>query len=198
MAKWDKDGLEVSSIKLGGGDLNVNDAANLSFNDVELGTSQTIPGEIKWFSGSSIPSGFLLCNGSAISRTTYSALFEAIGTTWGTGDGSTTFALPNLINRVAWGGTTSGIYKSASLPDIKGTLTPKNSDSDTYFHTNSSSTGAFYFISYSTNTRNFQNTSGTYPSRTLGFQASKSNSIYNSSTTTVQPPAATLLPIIKY
>ena len=197
MAKWDKDGLEVSLIKLRGGQLNVNDAGNLSFNNVELGASQTIPGEIKWFSGSSVPSGYLICNGSAVNRTTYSALFEAIGTTWGAGDGSTTFALPNLINRVAWGGSTSGTYKNAGLPNIKGTLTPKNSDSDTYFHTNSSSTGAFYFISYSSNTRNFQNTSGTYPSQTLGFQASKSNSIYGASST-VQPPAATLLPIIKY
>ena len=42
------------------------------------------------------PSGFLKCNGQAVSRTTYSALFAAIGTTYGSGDGSTTFNLPEF------------------------------------------------------------------------------------------------------
>jgi len=42
------------------------------------------------------PSGFLECKGAAVSRTTYSDLFAAIGTTWGVGDGSTTFNLPDL------------------------------------------------------------------------------------------------------
>jgi len=53
-------------------------------------------GEIKAFGGATAPTGTLLCNGSAISRTTYAALFTAIGTLWGVGDGSTTFNLPNL------------------------------------------------------------------------------------------------------
>jgi hypothetical protein len=43
-----------------------------------------------------LPPGYLLCNGSPISRTTYSNLFTVIGTTYGEGDGSTTFNLPNL------------------------------------------------------------------------------------------------------
>lgn len=46
------------------------------------------------FAGSSAPSGWHLCDGSAVSRTTYAALFSAIGTTYGVGDGSTTFNLP--------------------------------------------------------------------------------------------------------
>lgn len=41
-------------------------------------------------------SGFLLCNGASVSRTTYSALFAYLGTTWGAGDGTTTFGLPNI------------------------------------------------------------------------------------------------------
>jgi hypothetical protein len=45
-----------------------------------------------------VPQGYLLCNGQAISRTTYSSLFTVIGTTYGSGDGSTTFNLPNLTN----------------------------------------------------------------------------------------------------
>lgn len=47
---------------------------------------------------STTPTGFLYCNGSAVSRTTYAKLFSAIGTTYGTGDGSTTFNLPNYSN----------------------------------------------------------------------------------------------------
>lgn len=49
------------------------------------------------------PAGYLLCDGSAVSRATYSALFAVIGTTWGVGDGSTTFNLPNFKGRVPMG-----------------------------------------------------------------------------------------------
>lgn len=47
------------------------------------------------YAGASAPAGYLLCNGSAVSRTTYAALFAVIGTTYGSGDGSTTFNVPN-------------------------------------------------------------------------------------------------------
>lgn len=49
------------------------------------------------------PTGWLLCDGSAVSRTTYAALFSAIGTTYGSGDGSTTFNLPSAGDRVIAG-----------------------------------------------------------------------------------------------
>jgi microcystin-dependent protein len=55
---------------------------------------------VPW-SDSSIPTGFLECNGAAVSRSTYSALFAIIGTTYGAGDGSTTFDLPDLQDNVA-------------------------------------------------------------------------------------------------
>ena len=56
------------------------------------------------------PSNWLLCNGDLISRTTYNALFSAIGTTYGSGDGSTTFALPDMRSRVPIAvGTGSGL-----------------------------------------------------------------------------------------
>jgi microcystin-dependent protein len=54
------------------------------------------PGMVSLFGNSTAPSGWLECNGAAISRTTYSDLFANIGTTFGTGDGSTTFNLPEL------------------------------------------------------------------------------------------------------
>jgi len=55
------------------------------------------------FAGGSAPSGFILCFGQAISRSTYSDLFTAIGTTYGTGDGSSTFNLPDLRGRAVAG-----------------------------------------------------------------------------------------------
>lgn len=53
-------------------------------------------GVVMFFGNSTAPSGFLKCNGAAVSRTTYAALFAAIGTVYGAGDGSTTFNLPDL------------------------------------------------------------------------------------------------------
>lgn len=67
------------------------------------------------FAGSTAPQGYLLCDGSAVSRTDYADLFAAIGTVYGAGDGSTTFNVPDLSGRVVIGvsqshalGTTGG------------------------------------------------------------------------------------------
>lgn len=67
------------------------------------------------FAGTSVPSGYLQCDGSAVSRSTYSALFSAIGITWGAGDGSTTFNLPDFRRRTAVGngGTGTGTLGNA-------------------------------------------------------------------------------------
>jgi len=54
------------------------------------------PGSLMAYASSTAPSGWLSCNGAAVSRTTYADLFAAISTTWGTGDGSTTFNVPDL------------------------------------------------------------------------------------------------------
>lgn len=53
-------------------------------------------GSVYTFAGATVPTGWLKCNGALLSRTTYAALFAVIGTTYGAGDGSTTFALPDL------------------------------------------------------------------------------------------------------
>lgn len=60
-------------------------------------------GNVEMTARSSAPTGWLLCDGAAVSRTTYAALFTAIGTQFGTGDGSTTFNVPNLKGRVVVG-----------------------------------------------------------------------------------------------
>lgn len=53
-------------------------------------------GSVFWLATQTAPEGYLICDGSAVSRTEYADLFAAVGTTFGAGDGSTTFALPNL------------------------------------------------------------------------------------------------------
>jgi hypothetical protein len=65
-----------------------------------------------WPTSSSYPTGFLACDGSAVSRTSYADLFALIGTTYGIGDGSTTFNLPNIV---AAGSGSPGMIIKASL-----------------------------------------------------------------------------------
>jgi len=78
------------------------------------GTTNIIPvGVIQMWPTTSAPSGFLLCAGAAVSRTTYSSLFGVIGTTFGAGDGSTTFNLPNYTNRMPYGTTIGATGGSA-------------------------------------------------------------------------------------
>lgn len=91
-------------------------ALNQRFTEVEallgaggvkgLGTT----GDVVQIAGVSLPTGWLLCDGSAVSRSLYAALFAAIGTSFGVGDGSSTFNLPDLRGRVPIGaGTGSGL-----------------------------------------------------------------------------------------
>ena len=64
------------------------------------GGGDTTPiGTVEAYAGTTAPNGYLLCDGSAVSRTTYADLYSVIGTTYGTGDGSTTFNLPNIKGR---------------------------------------------------------------------------------------------------
>ena len=70
-----------------------------------LNILEMVTGTIDMWGGlpASVPSGWLICDGSAVNRTTYAALFTAIGTLYGVGDGSTTFNLPNLKERIPAG-----------------------------------------------------------------------------------------------
>lgn len=72
-------------------------------------------GTISPFGGSAIPSGYLLCNGQEVSRTTYAALFAVIGVAFGSGDGSTTFNLPDLREAVPKGAGLTGKTVGAHL-----------------------------------------------------------------------------------
>lgn len=81
------------------------------------------------YAGSAAPDGWLLCDGSAISRTIYSRLFNIIGTTYGSGDGSTTFNVPNtqgIFLRGAGSQTISAISYSATIGIKQNDATKKN------------------------------------------------------------------------
>lgn len=84
-----------------------------------------VGGMLIWLTNSA-PSGWLLCYGQAVSRTTYAALFAVIGTTFGVGDGSTTFNLPDLRGRVPlgqddMGGSSANVVTAAAADTIGST-----------------------------------------------------------------------------
>lgn len=169
-----------------------NNALIYTKGDGTTGHVDLIPAGTMWmFAGNTIPAGWLLCDGSAVSRTNYAKLFSAIGTTWGAGDGSTTFNLPNSIGRFAEGAATSGSYKSAGLPNITGTIALGN-----LCYLDAETKGAFITNGFST-IQSVSAMGGTNRFNKVEFYASRSSGIYGNSTT-VQPNSFTVRYIIKY
>jgi len=146
------------------------------------------PGAIMYFSNTTPPNGnWLVCNGQAVSRQGYANLFNAIGTRFGIGNGSTTFNLPYLLDRTIWGGTSNvGEYRQPGLPNITGSF--GCDDRQTWDGTVS---GAFWADP------NRHETGSKYSDygQAIFFDASRSNPIYGRSGT-VQPPALVMLPCI--
>ena len=148
--------------------------------------------------GVTLPAGYLECDGSAVSRTMYADLFTAIGTTYGEGDGSATFNLPDYSDgKFMEGSATAGTVKSAGLPNITGEITERNSVNDIIgkqvssiyagsFNGVNESTGMVYTGS-STSYRRYNKTI---------FDASRSSAIYGNSDT-VQPYSCTVRVLIK-
>ena len=80
------------------------EATKYNFSGADLTGIEGIPtATIVPWSSASVPTGFLECNGQTVSRSTYSALFAIVGTTYGAGDGSSTFLVPDLQDNVAVG-----------------------------------------------------------------------------------------------
>ena len=153
-------------------------------------TQNSIPaGTIIAVAYTGVPEGYMHCNGAAVNRTTYVNLFNKIGTTYGAGDGSTTFNLPNTVTRFLEGGVGAGTYYEAGLPNITGYF-----PADTRDYAASKYGGAF-----SQAWLNNQNDGHDGNSRTYKYtlDASKSSNIYGASET-VQPPAITVIYCIKY
>jgi microcystin-dependent protein len=109
-------------------------AANLSnVPGVETGTI------VSW-SHATIPSGFLECNGATISRSTYAGLFSVIGTTYGAGDGSSTFLLPDLQDKVCVGASSGKSYSSTGGAETVATGDKTLAESEIPAHTHSAGT----------------------------------------------------------
>ena len=145
------------------------------------------------FAGTSVPTGYLLCNGAAVSRTDYANLFAAIGTLYGAGDGSTTFNLPDARDRVLQGASgthSAGSYIAAGLPNITGGIAQGLQCAAIQ-----AVSGAFY-ASNSTE-RVAQNPGGDRFPLGIEFNASRASTIYGASNT-VQSPAIATNFIIKY
>lgn len=142
---------------------------------------------------STVPAGYLLCDGAAVSRTMYPDLFSVIGTTYGAGDGSTTFNLPDLMGRFIEGSAAAGTKKEAGLPNITGSSgLGKNVFRNNEVRTQPS--GAFQ--SYDAIDGGVGSGSDVALYNTT-FDASRASAIYGNSTT-VQPNALTCRYIVKY
>lgn len=153
--------------------------------------SKAVPvGAFMPYAADTPPEGWLKCDGSTVSRTTYSALFAKIGTKYGSGDGSKTFNLPNFIDKTFWGGSSSGTVKAAGLPNISGKLR-----SNTQWF-NATASGAFT-AGAKINTTVPAGAGYADGATDYSFSAKNSNAIYGKSST-VQPPALTTIICIKY
>lgn len=150
-------------------------------------------GMVAYFALTAIPEGWLLCNGANVSRTTYAALFTAIGTKFGSGDGSTTFTLPNLNERFIEGTTSTskvGTKLEAGLPNITGAASFYGTEAI------NQTSGSFWASNDLTHEwGGHSNEVKTFP--TLHIEGSNSSAIYGKSST-VQPSALLLLPCIKF
>ena len=177
---------------------NTNNWAKITVSAADL--LQAVPtGSIQPYAGASIPSGWLLCDGSAVNRTTYSDLFSAIGIIYGPGDGSTTFNIPNYLNKTFWGGTAKTLGDDpdygirilyAGLPNIIGSFGLNGASLNSMSGPFSISSQALY---QQAGTGSFYNAQGFL----ANFNLSSVNQIYGNSAT-VQPDAIRTPFIIKY
>jgi|TARA_R110000824_G_scaffold33263_1_gene106647 microcystin-dependent protein len=142
------DGVTATAAELNYVD-GVTSAIQAQLDALTAATASAVPaGAVNSFAMSAVPTGWLSCNGSLVSRTTYSGLFSAVGTTYGAGDGSTTFALPDLRGEFIRGfddgrgvdsGRTFGSAQSWAIENIVGTFTDIRVRLNTIF----TATGAF-------------------------------------------------------
>ena len=178
------DRSELSSVAMTGSYDDLKDKPDLSERGVPIGT-------VAWFAMPVPPAGYLKCDGAAVGRETCPELFAAIGTTFGAGDGETTFNLPDLIGRFAEGSATPGTMKEAGLPNIKGVSNIGGNASKSAL-----ACGALKQVRYQQNWILNGAASDINDLAEVELDASLYNPTYGKSDT-VQPPALTLLPCIK-
>ena len=176
----------VSSTTISG--ISTADIAKLTIGMLISGTGITAGTTIKTISTASITISIAATVAGTGVSISYGNATNFLGL-FGSGDGSTTFVLPNGIDRVIQGGDTAGKAIAAGLPNITGRY------ADQGFDTAASGTGAMYNAGGLINGTHHGNIQSGYTS--VGFDASRSNAIYGASTT-VQPSAITMIPQIKY
>lgn len=130
-----------------------------------------------------LPENCIWLEGAEVSRTTYSTLFGIYGTTYGAGDGSTTFKLPDFRNRAIWGANSAG-YIAAGLPNITGVGMRVSGE----IFNNVGCSGAIYASGSATGGGGENGDRGFSHSGGFNFDASRSNALYGASST-VQPPS---------
>lgn len=150
-------------------------------------------GMIAFFDLTEVPEGWLVCDGSAVSRTTYANLFAKIGTRHGAGDGSTTFNLPDMDARFLEGTTDTGQVGTnvePGLPNISGVAF----QSITNAVLDESQSGSFYSTSVANSSAGTNTTINGV--KGISFDSSRSSSLYGASSI-VQPAALKCLACIK-
>jgi len=104
--------------------------------DQEGGSSAFPTGTLHWYAGSSAPTGFLLCDGSVVSRTTYADLFAIVGTSFNTGgESGTQFRLPGLLGRSVIGNGAGASLTARTIGQSSGAETHTLTATDTPTHT---------------------------------------------------------------
>jgi len=175
---------------------------HLRIDQLASGLRALLPaGTVILSAGDRVPSGYLLCNGAAVSRTQYADLFTAIGTKYGAGDGASTFNLPDMRDRFAEGAGSHavGTYLEAGLPNITGYFVNDFFGSGITYKYNLRTDGALqvhpYVVREVRSAETSSNVSDYYQGFT--FDASRCNSIYGKSST-VQTASLIFNYVIKY
>jgi microcystin-dependent protein len=183
------------------------DGANLT------GIEGTATGTILPWSTVTPPSGFLECDGTAVSRSTYAALFAVVGTTYGIGDGSTTFNVPNLADNVAVGksnnkalGTTGGANTVTPTGNVAGSTanaTLTTAQLASHSHTFQTNSGGSQNVTYQNSGQSGSTNQGTANTVTVNSTGSGQGHSHNMSANfagdanSVLQPYLTLIYIIK-
>jgi len=193
------------------------EATKYDFDGANLTGIEGIPtATIVPWSDSSVPTGFLECDGSAVSRSTYADLFAIVGTTYGSGDGSTTFNVPDLQDNVAVGksgtknlASTGGANTVAATGNVGGgtanaTLSESQLASHTHNHGFGSTLGGPFVYARQTNQGNMTSANGQpgtqYNFTTTGSGGGHSHNMsanFSGDATSVVQPYLTVIYIIK-
>ena len=193
MRKSKKSAIMLAVIGLGVFSPMMSDTFGIGVFEVSMveATKISSVGEVTAFAKDSNPTGYLLCDGRAVSRTEYAELFAEIGTKYGAGDGETTFNLPNLVDRFVEGSTEAGKYIEAGLPNV----TSGGQVFETLRTAPSGWYGSVYYNNWGQTNTGWVGNCPTSKGD-ISIDASKENPVYGKSDT-VQPESLTMRYFIK-